>query len=654
MIRINDAFLLARTKLKLRIVRLTVTIVISSLLFGVLVFIALIFTGTTNSLQSFGKEGFGGRYLVSAVPLTYNVYGSSDETLIKTFEPIQVNLIAQKKAAAKKLNITYDPLTDQELPINENKQPNGVTEKYLNPGSPYVTEYVRTQNISKKEIGFDNFTSIAKTAGSVNVFRGTINNTTQGFPTSAKNSVQVLVDGKEESLAARQSYISGPPTGLASITALGWSQLDSDLLTPFVLPNQSLDVGKDGSIPIIAPFSAASEIMGLKALPATASPAQKLQRIIEVRKSVAGKTATICYRNSASANLLQTAQDQQETILQNKDKADFVMPSLQYNLPAVPCGPITIKKDTRSADEKQQTKNEEIFKKQFGAITEPEQGTLTVRVVGITTEYDYNASFSATSIAQSILQSSLGGGWFSPTAAIIGDPVAVKALEAGDFATLSPDKLTYFAEFPTLETAKQFIKKYSCDSNNNPMFSGPPAVGFDACVDNGKPFYINPYGNNAGAVEEFRRGFWLVTRYIILAIVILASLIMMGNVGKIIADSRRETAVFRALGAKRFDVGQIYITYSLMLAVLLFASSALIGTLAAAWLDSWLRPTMSVVAVLTYNATDTSKQFWLFGFDIRLFIGIFVLIVIAAFISTIIPLTGNLRRNPIKDMRDEG
>jgi ABC-type antimicrobial peptide transport system permease subunit len=186
------------------------------------------------------------------------------------------------------------------------------------------------------------------------------------------------------------------------------------------------------------------------------------------------------------------------------------------------------------------------------------------------------------------------------------------------------------------------------------MFSGPPAIGFDSCVNSGKPLTISPYGNNAGAVEEFRRGFWLVTRYIILAIVILASLIMMGNVGKIIADSRRETAVFRALGAKRFDVGQIYITYSMMLAGLLFASSAVIGTLAAAWLDSWLRPTMSVVAVLTYNAADTNKQFWLFGFDIRLFIAIFVLIVIAAFISTIIPLSGNLRRNPIKDMRDEG
>lgn len=652
MIRSRDAFLLARTKLRLRLVRLTVTIITSALLFGVLVFVALIFAGTTNSLSSFGKEGFGGRYLVVATPLTYNVFGPSDAAITKALAPVQADVIAQKKIAAKKLNVTYDQAADNNLPIHENKLTNGVTESYINPESPYVKAFVRDQNTSKKSISFDNFKSISTASGATALYRGTRSgNFMMGG--QSPSSVQVLVKGKEVDPTLAQSF-AGPPTGVASITTLGWSQLDQKLLAPFMLPNQSLDAGADGSIPIIAPFSAAEEILGLKSLPATATAAQKLQRMIDVRKGVAGKTATICYRNSVSASLFHEAQNQQETIALNKGKPDFVMPSLQYDLPSQACGQITVKKDTRSAEEKLQAKNEESFKAQFGEPTTQEQGTVTVRVVGITTESSYNASFSAAAIAQSILQSSLGTGWFSPAAAITSNPVAVKAIDGGDFATISPDKLSYYAEFPSLESAKQFIKTYSCDSNPNAMTSGPPPVGFSDCVDKGKPFSIVPYGNNAGAVEEFRRGFWAVSKYIILAIVILASLIMMGNVGKIIADSRRETAVFRALGAKRFDIAQIYMSYSFLIALLLFACSACIGLIGAVVLDSWLRPTMSIAAVLAYNASDVTKQFRLFAFDIRLLVGVFILIVIAAFISTVIPLLGNLRRNPIRDMRDDG
>ena len=652
MIRSRDAFLLARTKLRLRLVRLTITIITSALLFGVLVFVALVFTGTTNSLSTFGKEGFGGRYLVVATPLTYNLYGPSDSETIKALEPVQVNLVAQKKIAAKKLNITYDQATDMSLPLNESKLPNGTTEKYINPESPYVKAFARQKNAEKKALSFDNFKTITNAGGAVHVFRGTrSDNFMMGRQSSG--SVQVLINGKETDPTMSQSF-SGSPSGVASITTLGWSQLDQELLAPFMLPNQSLATGTDGSIPIIAPFSAAEEILGLKPLPATATSAQKLQRVIDVRKGVAGKTATICYRNSVSASLFHEAQNQQETIALNKGKADFVMPSLQYELPAGACGQVTIKKDTRAAEEKAQAKNEETFKAQFGEPIAQDQGTVTVRVVGITTEPSYNASFSATAVAQSILQSSLGTGWFSPAAAITTSPTAAKAIDGGDFATISPDKLSYYAEFPSLESAKQFIKTYSCDSNSNTMTSGPLPAGFDECVDKGKPFSIVPYGNNAGAVEEFRRGFWAVSKYIILAIVILASLIMMGNVGKIIADSRRETAVFRALGAKRFDIAQIYMSYSFLIALLLFACSACIGLIGAVMLDSWLRPTMSIAAVLAYNAGDVTKQFRLFAFDIRLLIGVFVLILIAAFISTVIPLSGNLRRNPIRDMRDEG
>lgn len=128
----------------------------------------------------------------------------------------------------------------------------------------------------------------------------------------------------------------------------------------------------------------------------------------------------------------------------------------------------------------------------------------------------------------------------------------------------------------------------------------------------------------------------------------------MGNVGKIIADSRRETAVFRALGAKRFDIAQIYLTYSFIIATIVYLIAGVIGVLAAFYLNTRMSPSMSVAAVLAYNAKDTSKQFTFYGLDLWQMLLIFGLVICAATISTVIPLFGNLRRNPIKDMRDEG
>lgn len=651
MIRANDALLLARTKLKLRIVRLSMTIFISSLLFAALIFGGLVATGAINSAKSFSVEGFGNRYIVTARPLTYNTpFSSGSNDLIKQLEPIQAKLLADKKAAAKKLNITYDQQSDLTLPINENKLANGATEKYVNIQSEYVKNLINKLNNDKTVLSYDSFKKLAVSGGSVETYRST-GASFYNFPSSTNPTFKVLDPTKPEKPIDLQTSMSGMPKGLDSITSYGWSRFDDSLLKPFVLSGQNLDLGSDGSIPLIAPMSAAEEMLGLKAPSSTASTAEKLQHIKDVRSGIGGKTAKLCYRNSLSAELFQKAVDQQTEIESNKNNKDYIKPNLIYQAPTEPCGPTTVKTDTRSDEEKRQAANEKEFKKQFGEVVEQDQSIVNVRIVGITSEPDFNPSFSAESIMRTILQSSLGTGWFSPNEAMSKSDAVKKAVGTGDFNSMPLESMTYFAEFKTLSAAKKFIKDYSCENQNN--FSTPPA-GFEPCVDSGKPYYISPYGNNAGAIEEFRHGFWNVAKYVTLVVVIFATLIMMGNVGKIIADSRRETAVFRALGAKRFDISQIYITYSLLLAVLLFITAAFIGVIGAFWLDSWLSPVASLSAVLAYNSSDVEKQFHLFSFDFRILLGVFVLIVISAVLSTVGPLSGNLSRNPIKDMRDEG
>jgi ABC-type antimicrobial peptide transport system permease subunit len=127
----------------------------------------------------------------------------------------------------------------------------------------------------------------------------------------------------------------------------------------------------------------------------------------------------------------------------------------------------------------------------------------------------------------------------------------------------------------------------------------------------------------------------------------------MGIVGKIIADSRRETAVFRALGATRFAVAQIYLTYSLFIAAFIMLLAFVVGSGTALLLSNRLSPDASVSAVLAYNAQDVHKQFTFYGLDITYVAIVLCMVVLAALLSTVLPLLTNMRRNPIRDMRDE-
>lgn len=649
MIYVKDAFLLARTKLKLRIVRLSVTVFISSLLFAALIFIGTIAMGAVESARSFNKEGFSGRYIVSAKPTTYNISSGEDTTLITQLEPLQASLIASKKDAAKKLGIDYKPEEDNSLPIAVYKLPNGATAKSLNVTSLAVTEFVNKLNVDKKVLSYEAFQQTAQENGAVQTYRSIMPPFSYGG--SGTGTYRILQPNKVESPVDNTGFASGLPKGLDSITAYGWSQFDESLLTPFVLPGQSLSTGADGSVPIIAPFSAAEEILGIQVPPATASTKEKIQHIQDVRTAIAGKTAQVCYRNSVSARLFQDSVAQQKDIEANKTTADYIKPTLIYQPPASSCAPTTIKSDTRSDEEKAVETKQKAFDKQFGIPTEQEQFIGTVRIVGLTSDTSDDYSFSAETVMRSVLQSSLGTGWFMPIGATSSNSAASKVFGSGDYARTPLADITYYAEFSSLDDASNFIKQHNCTQTNS--FDLPPE-GFGPCVDEGRPYMVMPYGNNIGAIEGFTNGFWNIAKYIIVAVIVFATLIMMGNVGKIITDSRRETAVFRALGAKRFDIAQVYLTYSLLLAILIFVCAAIIGIAGAMLVDRTLSPTASYSAVLAYNSSDITKQFHFFVFDIRIMLGVLGLVLFCAILSAVGPLLGNLKRNPIRDMRDEG
>jgi len=644
MMRPRDSFVLAFTKLRVHRIRLAITLVVMSLLFASLVFISAITAGVIHSFQAFGKEGLGGRYVVSATPVVEQPYANA--ALNALLQPKQDELVAQKTALAKKYDIPYDAKTDPTLPLTQQQtgpSPSD-TQAMANISSPDTMRALAQLN-TKLPSSFNDFSALAKKYQASRLYQSTSNYFGMGVNGS---KIQVLKDGKED--YAPKQQMTGTPTGIDSINSLGWGQMSDDLLKPFLLDKQTTALGSDGSVPITAPFSAAEQLMGLAKLPATATNQQKLERLEAVRK-VAGTTAAICYRNQASQNLLQKAITQVADIAANAKKAGYVMPSVQYNLPTEACGPVTIKKDTRTADEKLADSHQEQLDTIGKSDTEPVQGIFTVRIVGITADVQgVGSSLQASSLVSSIVSSSLGQGWWSPISAFVPGSLATQA-QNGRIEDMPVAQQMYYAEFTSLSAAKDFIDQQSCNPNQLNL-TGPDSM-LKECSRLRHYFTITPFGNNAGAIEDFKHTIWKVARYVLLGVIVIATVVLMGTLGKIIADSRRETAVFRALGARRLHVSQVYIIYTLFVAIMIAALSLVLGIVGALVVSHRLEPGLSVTAVLVYNAKDVHQHFGLFGIDMA-YIGIIIAIIAAtSLVAASIPLVTNMRRNPIRDMRDE-
>jgi ABC-type antimicrobial peptide transport system permease subunit len=185
------------------------------------------------------------------------------------------------------------------------------------------------------------------------------------------------------------------------------------------------------------------------------------------------------------------------------------------------------------------------------------------------------------------------------------------------------------------------------------MAEDPTATLSSACTEQNKFFIFMPYGNNAAALDEFEKGFNKVFNVILIVISVISSVIMMGTIARIIADSRRETAVFRAIGATRLDMSLVYGIYALMMATLVIIVAGLIGWAAAMVFNSHFSPQVTPQAILVFNVTDLSKTFSFYALDIARIAKIAGVVYLATFIGLILPLLSNLRRSPLKDMRDE-
>lgn len=653
-----DVAQLSLTKLRIRKVRLVVMATIASLLFALAVFMVTVVHGALLSVERFNSEGLSNRYLVASTGVTvpYEMY--ADPVLVTAVEKAQADQIARKKAEAKRLGIEFDEKAETAWVTEQDMYGNGTKTKAIaETANPIVAKIIEDAMRAMPQYDYQAFQKSAQQNGAIATYRMALGS---GFgdPRGAERSLKILANGKE-SYEQKTGAAPFEVKGFATLEAMPVRTAPETLLEPFLLEGQNLQIDQSNTLPVFVPFSVAEESLGLKSLNAQAKPAEKLAHIHRVREGVAGKTISICARNATSTERLQAAITQKKTDEQNKTNKNYVRPDLVYGLPTVACGEVPVIRDVRSAEQKKQDTKQLEFDQIFGKPT-PEQRIVVVRAVGILPDMADLYGNTISSILSSVLSSSLGSGWVMPQT-VAADPRAadiVAPIEQQSVANLS-----YLIELPSAQAQTAYIKNQSCNLGDQGQTMAVPGGGYVAttspqttaeiCASQNKQYFYFAFGNNAAAVDEFEKGFTNFFRIALVVIGILSSLVLMGVIGRIIADGRRETAVFRAIGATRIDIAYIYMLYTFFVAVIVTVLSIGLGFLGAYLFNAHFSPLFTPNALLVFNSIDLSKQFVFFGIDSQRLVVVVSVIFVAAFAGMLLPLLANLRRSPLRDMRDE-
>ncbi len=206
-----------------------------------------------------------------------------------------------------------------------------------------------------------------------------------------------------------------------------------------------------------------------------------------------------------------------------------------------------------------------------------------------------------------------------------------------DFPVYDESNTTYYASFANQTDLLKFV-----DGISN-SFQSNLTTYMSAHV----------FGNPMMQFQELEDSVASVLKYVILVLLAAVVIAMMTTLSKIIADSERETGVFRAIGAKRSDIMQIYFSYSALVSVLAMLVAVLIALGVCAYLTHAYSANLTYELLTVTGSLNLTTRVTLFAVNWLNLIEVFGAILAASLLGTIIPLSNLLRKDPIKALRAE-
>lgn len=664
MIGLRDSVTLARTKVRSKRIRLLITTIVSGLLFGLISGGILLFDGTADSVNRFADQNLGGRFLVQGTPIidSSQVYPDPADPKVRAeVLALHAAYIMERKAAAEKYGITdYDEKTEIQPIVDNQYGDPSIPADQRKMANPESVAWKRREAASiaaareKSQSTPQRFASDAKAAGATDTYE----------PRTLQHlGLTYLKDGREDLTRTEQpTDASGMPTPNgdegSSISGSNYTIMDDALVKAFIAePNAARTTAK--GIPVLVPIDDVVATLG-KQLGLAKRPkdgAGQVNWYHSTLEKVNGQTFTSCYRNAAERDRIEQARQVAAELKSNANTPGYKKPALVLELPTTTCAPVTVASDTRTDQEKEKDENQRAFDNQFTPQEDPRAELVTFQIVGVLptpqsgggrlesvvsgivgTTYGYGALIPAGLLAD--LPAPLRHDTLLATKPVVNDPQMMM-----HFGPMGPEA-AYISSFPTVDGAKAFIASMACDN-------GGGFMGGDYYVECGKPFSVGTFGTSYLVVDDIARGARPYLLGLLGALFGVATIIIWAMMGRVIADSRRETAVFRAIGAKRSDITSVYLIYSLWVALRIAVFAALLGAAIALVIEFLFSGRATDAAQLAYGVFDGDAKFHFVTAPSLLWWAILAGILAMALVAITPPLLRNIRRNPIRDMRDE-
>ncbi|MFZ1250574.1 MAG: FtsX-like permease family protein [Candidatus Microsaccharimonas sp.] len=654
MIRPSYALKLARTKLRSKRGVLITSIIVASLLFAALIAMVIVFTGAEKSASEFIKKAGNDRYLVKTSPnIPYeqvDFLGTPSLEDIRAIKAYEKQYYQELRDKYKSLGLTYDE--SLEVPALEPAAylPETLPEEQrvkFNWASPVIEE-MRQQKFDAYAKTATNKLSDLEAIGSKYGASGYyLVGKSSSLPSIP--SIRLIQDGKENfgdsDLKAGDMSTYGYYTN--AIHNGGYTFTDQKLLSRYLLTSDTADLK---GIPVVVSAQEAASLFGEKVgigeEPQNAR--DKRTWLSDIQTKLNGQTYQACYRNSAEQSLLEKIQRDYADMKNNENTKGYKKPSLIYEYPTETCGDIIVKEDARTALEKQADDKAEDAQKKLGTYIAPSHRLLTFQIVGIKyaqTFTDYTKSIDE--YVKSLLVSQDDSFTLDiPLQMYDSLPDALKVTDIQQeynaritqYAATDDDFAARVLEFSSVDSARAFLNNETCPTSEN------------SCD---KKFKASPYGSNYLILDEIGKTFNRIATIAFPAVLGLAAVIIWFTISRIMAENRKETAVYRAMGAKRRDVTSIYITYILLVAFQIVLFSLVLGVAVALAVDYFYGAILTDTAVAAFGILDDAPKFSLFGLYSPLLLVIVGSIFVISIIASIQPLIRNVRRSPIRDMRDE-
>lgn len=656
MIRFSDASVLAITKLHSKKVLLISSVILCAILFGILTTIVLISSGVTKSVALFTSTAHDGKYLVRSSPIipegvTYVQLMGQSLDVINELESMQSDYVNEQKAIAKKLGrefsnldvvdiFTPDPLAPVNLPDKQRVR--------INNQSPVYQRYIEKKQLeysSEAKTKLSDLKNAAVKYGAIDYFTG--NQTTVSYA-----NLQ-FIDNKEDYLRyginaqPRNSDLTSYGYAVFSARNSMYEFVDQNMINRFIVSDELL-TGDDGAIPVVLSTDEAFDIFEekLDLAPKPENPVDQFEWYKQLREKVSGHSYQSCYRNDSDLVLLTNALKDVEQKVGDANNPGNIAKKFTYELPKQACGAVTIREDNRTAAEKKIEREEMQLRASLGDYEEASRTLVSFKVVGLVPVEPQRGSASPTldGFMKDLLSPQYGLTAMIPIQAY--EKSSAKTKYDAVFRATPGAAQQRFNElgigdhivaFTTIEDAKNFIQKEGC-------------VDMVACD---KPFSLQQYGTNYLLLDEFGSISKTVVSYSLLGITVLAALIMSFVMSRIIIDSRRETAVFRAIGAKRVDISAVYGIYTFLVTGLIVVTALFVSLVIGLVVQNLFAEDLNSLAKSSYGIVESGPTFELYEILPVTIVGIAILIISIGFIAILLPLMRNVKRNPLKDMKDE-